>query len=101
MTIATPPTYNAGTTVRFWVMDLKKLGTDATPAPVTTGATVAFAIATLNGETVDTGTGTATTDDWYCDMNVPDDPGPYLIKVTITVDAVVWKGSDRFDVSAF
>ncbi len=68
MTIATPPTYNAGTTVRFWVMDLKKLGTDA---------------------------------DWYCDMNVPDDPGPYLIKVTITVDAVVWKGSDRFDVSAF
>lgn len=102
MTIATPTTYPAGTTVRFWAKDLMKLGASATPAPVTTGATVTFQIANLNNEAIGgAATGLVTQDDWYADMNVPDDPGPYMVKVTITVDAIVWKGSDRFDVSAF
>ena len=66
-------------------------------------AVVTFAITNLDGTTVGslTGSGTAVTDDWYWDANVPDASGQYFIAVTVTAGSVVWKGRDRFDVQAY
>lgn len=102
MTAATPTTYPGGQTVRFYARDITLYDATDTPQPVEAGdATVAFAITDLDGTTITSGSGSAVTDDWHWDANVPDATGQYFIAVTVTSGAVVWKGRDRFNVEAF
>lgn len=102
MSTATPTTYPGGTTVRFYAMDIAMLDAADVAQPITgLPTTVAFAITDLDGVEISSGAGTAVTDDWHWDANVPATTGQYYIAATITSGAVVWKGRDRFNVQAF
>ena len=102
MSTATPVTYPGGQTVRFYAKDITLHDANDVAQPVESGdAVVAFAITNLDGTTISSGNGTAVTDDWHWDANVPDATGQYFIAVTVTAGAVVWKGRDRFNVEAF
>lgn len=97
MSIATPKTYFPGETVRVWVGDLTHLD----DGPITTAATVTFAITDLAG-TVQSGggSGIALNDDWFIDFTTPLMPGQYRILATATYDGDTWKGALPFNVVA-
>ncbi len=102
MSAATPTTYAGGTTVRFYAMDIAMLDAADVAQPITgLPTTVTFAITDIDGTIISSGAGTAVTDDWHWDANVPETTGTYYIAATITSGAVVWKGRDRFNVESF
>lgn len=97
----TPKTYFAGETIRFWVSDLTHL----IDGPITAGADVTFVLADLAGNTLPGGgAGVPSNDDWYVDVTMPSQPGPYRMLMgavfVATTGEAVWKGALPFSVAA-
>lgn len=86
-------TYSTEETIRVWARDLTNLDT----GPVTEGATMTVQVCTPFGTVVSTGTGqvSGATDDWYCDITMPDDAGMYDVFITITVGSVNFRERTR------
>jgi hypothetical protein len=97
MSNITPKTYYPGETIRVWASDLTHLD----HGPITSGATVTFAVVDLAGNTqAGGGEGTASNDDWYIDITTPATPGQYRVLVTAVAHGDTWKGALPFAVGA-
>ena len=103
MSIATPPSYFPEMSITLSLSDLlKRVDGEETPVLTDSGAVVTFEVTDLAGTVQGLpGTGEATDDDWYLTVNTPATPGPYKIKVTVTLDTIIGKFVDRFDVVPF
>lgn len=99
MTIATPPTYYPGMTVRVTLTDL----THISDGTVTSAddASVSFEVQDLAGTVDYTGAGTAVGDDWHLDFPAPSTPGAYKVVASVVYNTnVLLTKVTRFDVIA-
>jgi hypothetical protein len=91
------PTYDAGETIRVWGRNL----TNIDAGDVTSGATVDVVIEDEyhNELSADSGGVEDETNDWFCDVTLPDQPGMYLIYIEIAASEAVWKDNQKIYVS--
>jgi hypothetical protein len=90
-----------GTSRRINVKDLTLINADGTETPITVGATVTITVLNPDGSTYNTGTATASGDDWSRIVTMPSIPGKYQVKVTAVASGATEEWIDDIWVRAF
>jgi hypothetical protein len=84
----------AGESVRITAKDL----THADDGPVTAGATVTIDLYEPDGTLVSTNTAAASGDDWFIDVEMPNTPGQYEVRIDAAYNGAVARDKLRLTV---